>query len=412
MTFASEIRSGEIRARGLGRRFQIRSGGPRSLKETILRREAAARHDLWAVRSIDFAIAPGEALGVVGANGSGKSTLLNLIARIFAPSEGTVDVGGRVGALLGLGAGFHPEFTGVENVYLNASIYGRKRSYVDEHLDDIIAFAELEEFAHMPVKTYSSGMYTRLGFSVATHIEADILLLDEVLAVGDVSFQQKCHGKILDFKRSGGTIVFVSHSGAAVERLCDRAILLEHGRILEKGRPGEVLREYHRRLTGHAAAESTATKADRACHLIGVRALAHDGAERDRFVEGEAAIFEMRLSAQEGVHGARLTVGLREGGGRPIGSQTLTALKLRPQQPELVRLHLPRLPVREGRFVVEVKLAGEDGAELASDDRALELTVFGRDSDAEGPVHLGGVWEAGPGDNPTLVKAAGQSNVA
>src|SRR5438270_12548564 len=178
--------------------------------------------ELWALRDVALHVRPGEAFGIVGQNGSGKSTLLKLIAGIFAPTLGELDVGGRVGSLIEIGAGFHPDFTGVENVYLNAAIYGLKRRYVDEHLDEIIGFAELEDFADVPVKTYSTGMYMRLGFSVAMNVRPDVLLLDEVLAVVDEAFQHKCFGKIWDFKRAGGTMVFVSHDPAAVERLCDR----------------------------------------------------------------------------------------------------------------------------------------------------------------------------------------------
>src|SRR4026207_244900 len=208
--------------------FKIRLSQNRSLKEMILRRQLPRTRELWALEDVNLDVHPGEAFGIVGANGSGKSTLLKLLAGIFSPSTGELQVGGRVGSLIEIGAGFHPEFTGVENVYLNAAIYGLKRSYVDEHLDQIIDFAELEQFRDVPVRTYSSGMYMRLGFSVAMHVQPDILLLDEVLAVGDEAFQQKCFGRIGDFKRAGGTIVFVSHDPGAVERICDRAIMLEH----------------------------------------------------------------------------------------------------------------------------------------------------------------------------------------
>src|SRR3954463_10971173 len=237
MSSQIEVQAGEIRARGLGRMFKIRLSESRSLKETILRRELPRTRELWALRDGDFDIARGHTFGIVGRNGSGKSTLLKLIAGIFSPSTGQLRVTGRVGSLIEIGAGFHPEFTGVENVYLNAAIYGLKRSYVDEHLDEIIEFAELQQFKDVPVRTYSSGMYMRLGFAVAMHIQPDILLLDEVLAVGDEAFQQKCYGKIWEFKRGGGTIVFVSHDPTAVERVCDRAILLDHGRGVES-RPG------------------------------------------------------------------------------------------------------------------------------------------------------------------------------
>ena len=211
MSAQTGVADGEIRGRGLGRVFQIRLTKSRSLKETILRRELPRTRELRALQDVDVHVDPGEAFGIVGPNGSGKSTLLKLIAGIFAPTTGELEVGGRVGSMIELGAGFHPEFTGVENVYLNAAIYGLKRSYVDEHLDEIIRFAELEAFADVPVRAYSSGMYMRLGFSVAMHVNPNVLLLDEVLAVGDEAFQQKCFVKIGEFKQRGGTIVFVSH---------------------------------------------------------------------------------------------------------------------------------------------------------------------------------------------------------
>jgi ABC-type polysaccharide/polyol phosphate transport system ATPase subunit len=256
MAELGDVERGAVHARSLGRRFILRSADTRSLKEVILHRRLPQKHELWALRAVDLDIAPGESVGLVGANGSGKSTLLKLVAGIFRPSEGKLAVGGRVGSLLELGAGFHPDFSGVENAYLNGALYGLKRAYIDKHLDEIIAFAELEDFAHAPVKTYSSGMYARLGFSVAVHIQPDVLLLDEVLAVGDEAFQQKCHAKIWEFKRAGGTIVFVSHDSTAVERLCERSLLLDKGRVGAEGATTEVLAEYHRRL--EAAEESPA----------------------------------------------------------------------------------------------------------------------------------------------------------
>src|SRR3954454_9024384 len=284
----STIATGAIHARALSGVFTIRLSQSRSLKELLLRRELPRTRELAALRDVDLDVAPGEAFGIVGTNGSGKSTLLKLLAGIFAPSSGSLAVGGRVGSLIELGAGFHPEFTGRENVYLNAAIYGLNRDYVDRHLDEIIAFAELESFADVPVRTYSSGMYMRLGFSVAMHVQPDVLLLDEVLAVGDEAFQQKCYGKIGDFKRGGGTIVFVSHDPAAVERLCDQAVLLDHGRSVERGAAGNVVRAYHRRLVS-ASQESADLREGRAggpVRIHEVRAVAGDGAVRDRFTEG------------------------------------------------------------------------------------------------------------------------------
>src|SRR5690242_8799171 len=274
--------AGEVHARGLGRVFTIRLSPNRSLKAALLRRELPRTRELWALRDVDLDVAPGQAFGIVGPNGSGKSTLLKLIAGIFAPSTGTLAVGGRVGSLIEIGAGFHPEFTGVENVYLNAAIYGLKRSYVDEHLDEIIDFAELDAFRDVPVRTYSSGMYMRLGFSIAMHVQPDVLLLDEVLAVGDEAFQQKCFGKIWDYKRAGGTILFVSHDPAAVENICERALLLDHGRAVESGSSGDVVRAYHRRVVASSAAAVAQTNGRAAgrIRVHEVRAVAGDGSVR------------------------------------------------------------------------------------------------------------------------------------
>jgi ABC-type polysaccharide/polyol phosphate transport system ATPase subunit len=322
------VRAGEIRARGLGRRFEIRATPTRSIKEVLLRKHVPKKRELWALRDVDLAISPGEAFGIVGENGSGKSTLLKLLAGIFAPTEGELQVGGQVGALLELGAGFHPDFTGVENVYLNAAIYGLKRSYVDKRIDEIIAFAELEEFAHMPVKTYSSGMFTRLGFSVAVHVDPDIVLLDEVLAVGDEAFQQKCFTRIWDLKQRGRTIIFVSHDAGAVERLCDRVILLEHGRILEEGTPQAVLHAYHARLAQleppGANAEALSTQGSAAMRLLG-----GEGEVHERFVEGEPAVVEVELRSRTPLQDMLLTVTFRTDTGESVGGRSVDGLDLR-----------------------------------------------------------------------------------
>ncbi len=390
------VEAGEIRARGLGRVFKIRLTQTRSLKETILRRELPKTRELWALRDVDLDIHRGETFGIVGRNGSGKSTLLKLIAGIFSPTTGTLEVEGRVGSLIEIGAGFHPEFTGVENVYLNAAIYGLKRSYVDEHLDEIIDFAELEQFKDVPVRTYSSGMYMRLGFSVAMHVQPDILLLDEVLAVGDEAFQQKCFGRLGDFRRAGGTIVFVSHDPSAVERLCDRALMLEAGQVLGEGPAADVVSAYHRRLVSSPAAQ--AARRDGAvatrCRVHEVRAMAGDGTVRDRFVEGEPVALEVWLYAEQELEGASVTVGIRDADGRPVGSQTLDGVRLPPGRLERLRLNFPGLPMREGRFFVDVGVTTADrDDELALAERALELSVFGSDAAGSGPIRLGGTWE-------------------
>lgn len=202
------------------------------------------RAELWALRDVSFEVEHGEALGVVGHNGAGKSTLLKLLSSITAPTEGEITIRGRLSALVEVGSGFHPELTGRENIYLNGSILGMTRSEITNKVESIIEFSGVREHIDMPVKKYSSGMYLRLGFSIASHLDPDILLLDEVLAVGDAAFQAKCFERIGELRRAGRTMVLVSHDLAALSRLCDRAVLLERGRIVLTGSPQTVIGQY------------------------------------------------------------------------------------------------------------------------------------------------------------------------
>ncbi|MEA3254868.1 MAG: ABC transporter ATP-binding protein [Candidatus Altiarchaeota archaeon] len=200
--------------------------------------------DFWALRDINLEVREGETLGIIGVNGSGKSTLLTILLGITKPTEGSVEVNGRVAGLLELGAGFHPELTGRENIYINASILGLSRREIDERFDDIVDFAGIREFIDVPVKTYSSGMYVRLGFSVAVHVDPDILIIDEVLAVGDLAFQEKCLEKMNEFKEKGKTIVIVSHNSNIITDICGRALLIANGRLIEDGAVDCVVKTY------------------------------------------------------------------------------------------------------------------------------------------------------------------------
>lgn len=210
--------------------------------------------DFWALRDVSFEVRQGDIVGVMGRNGSGKSTLLKLLSRITAPTEGTARIRGRVASLLEVGTGFHPELTGKENVYLNGSILGLKRKEVDDRYDRIVDFAEIPDFMDTPVKRYSSGMRVRLAFAVAAHLDPEILILDEVLAVGDAAFQEKCMDKIEATKKSGVTILFVSHSAESVRKLCNRAIVLEAGRVVYDASANEAADFYTDSLHLHSAA--------------------------------------------------------------------------------------------------------------------------------------------------------------
>jgi lipopolysaccharide transport system ATP-binding protein len=246
-----------IRATGLGKRYELGRSlqRDRTLRESLVesagglmrsfRRDGTAEaRELWALRDVSFEIAEGQAVGLIGSNGAGKSTLLKLLTRVTAPTVGRAEIHGRVGSLLEVGTGFHPDLTGRENVFLNGAILGMRGAEIARKFDEIVAFAEVERFIDTPVKRYSSGMYLRLAFAVAAHLEPEVLLVDEVLAVGDAAFQRKCLGKMSDVAASGRTVVFVSHNLVAVQRLCRRALWLREGRVVDDGEAGQVVARY------------------------------------------------------------------------------------------------------------------------------------------------------------------------
>jgi ABC-type polysaccharide/polyol phosphate transport system ATPase subunit len=221
----------------------------------VLRRVSGSKthtEKFWALKNLSFSIRQGEAVGVVGGNGAGKSTLLGTIAGAISPTTGSVKVTGRLGALLELGAGFHPDLTGRENVYLNASLLGLEKDEIEAQFQSVLDFSELHDFIDAPLRNYSSGMQVRLGFSVAIHIHPDILIMDEALSVGDQNFQQKCMDKIIQFKEAGKTLLFVSHNGPQIQRLCERAIWLDHGTCRLDGPTNDVLAAYVKGVTKSA----------------------------------------------------------------------------------------------------------------------------------------------------------------
>ncbi len=236
-----------IRLEGVSKRYTIGATQTNLLAEKLsllVRHRRAKPEEFWALRDVDMEIYDGDVVGIVGRNGAGKSTLLKILTQVTAPTEGRVTVRGRLGALLEVGTGFHPELTGRENVFLNGTILGMSRAEIDARFDEIVEFSGVERFLDTPVKRYSSGMIVRLGFSVAAHVNPEILIIDEVLAVGDADFQRKCIAKIEEIAASGRTVLFVSHNLAAVQRICKRAYLLEAGRVIQEGGSGEIVASY------------------------------------------------------------------------------------------------------------------------------------------------------------------------
>lgn len=233
-----------IEVKHVKKKFKVYMDKGSQLKERILFRSRNRYEERWVLDDVSFEVKKGEAIGLIGHNGCGKSTTLKLLTRIMYPDTGSIELKGRVSSLIELGAGFHPDMSGRENIYTNASIFGLTKKEIDERLDDIIEFSEMEPFLDNPVRTYSSGMYMRLAFSVAINVNADILLIDEILAVGDVNFQAKCFNKLREIKAQGTTIVIVSHSMGQIEQICDRSIWIHEGKIKADGDPREIDKDY------------------------------------------------------------------------------------------------------------------------------------------------------------------------
>lgn len=303
-----------IKAENLSKKYKLRTGNAQTgtLRDAIAaaltkpRRNVAggaAAEDFWALRDVSFTVEPGDTLGIVGANGAGKSTLLKILARITRPSTGEIRMRGRVGSLLEVGTGFHPELTGRENIFLNGAVLGMRRGEIEKKFDEIVAFAEVEKFLDSPVKFYSSGMYMRLAFAVAAHLEPEILIVDEVLAVGDAAFQKKCLGKMNEVAASGRTILFVSHNAAALYRLCKTALYLERGRMKNFGAMNVILAGYQADVNasnaGDAAARQSAeTVKDGDVRFLDWRLVNSSTAQPDSIFSREAACFEFVLASK------------------------------------------------------------------------------------------------------------------
>lgn len=251
-------RPGEIAVRDLWEVFRVYHSRPMGVKERLTRAQKLVYEDFWALKGVSFNVEPGSSLAVLGPNGSGKSTLLKCLAGTLTPDRGSVEIGGKVAGLLELGAGFHPDLSGKENIYLNGSILGMKRSEIDALYDEIVDFSGVGDFIDNPVRNFSSGMYVRLGFAIAIQVDPDVLLLDEILAVGDAAFQAKCFEKLNETRRRGRTLLLVTHDTHSAMRMCDRAILLDEGRIIAEGPSREVVSLYQQRVLAEREADPAA----------------------------------------------------------------------------------------------------------------------------------------------------------
>jgi lipopolysaccharide transport system ATP-binding protein len=343
------------------------------------RRNGESANTIWALKDINFEVAPGEVVGVIGRNGAGKSTLLKILSRITEPTSGRADIYGRVGSLLEVGTGFHHELSGRENIYLNGAILGMKRNEIGRRFDEIVSFAEIENFIDTPVKHYSSGMYMRLAFAVAAHLEPEVLLVDEVLAVGDVGFQKKCLGKMRDVGRQGRTVLLVSHNMGAVLNLCERVILITNGQIQYEGQTYEGVNSYHQ--LGYAMCEGEvdlsfhpARRPEALPLLKTIRLLDSSGAPKGRFMAGEKMMIEFTFDPVIHLANPQFGVGVEDSqGSRIFAVATYLANSQLPplRGPCKVTCHIEELILAPGRYILSLS-AGEPDNTLLD---ALECAV-------------------------------------
>jgi len=382
-----------IRVNNLGKRYRIGSlhgSNYRTLRDSISglfqRHAKQPNGHIWALRNISFEVRQGQVLGVVGRNGAGKSTLLKLLSRVTEPTEGEAEIRGRVGSLLEVGTGFHPELTGRENIYLNGAILGMKRAEIDRKFDEIVEFAEVEKFIETPVKRYSSGMYLRLAFAVAAHLEPEILVVDEVLAVGDAEFQRKCLGKMGDVAREGRTVLFVSHNMSAVLRLTDETIVVDKGGLLLRAPTPEAVdfylsrgyaQEGQRVWESEEVPFSAAPFRPQAVRVIGPQGKVVNTV---RSVEENAIEIEYSLSAP--VTGLRVGLYLMSTRGEYVFTsfdtdepEEFERQAVRQPGRYISRVTLPANLLNEGRFVIGVNASSFRVKRYFQDEQALTFTV-------------------------------------
>ncbi|WP_149359107.1 ABC transporter ATP-binding protein [Lolliginicoccus suaedae] len=378
-----------IRTVDLSKRFTIRKD--KSLKERVLKRGRGRSHaeQFWALRDVNLEIASGHTIGLIGPNGSGKSTLLQMITGIITPTTGYIERTGRVAALLNLGAGFHPDLTGRENVYLNASILGLTRKEIDRHFEAIVAFSEIEKFIDTPVKFYSSGMYVRLAFAVAVHVDPDILIIDEVLAVGDEAFQRKCRDRIKLFQDRGKTIVLVTHSLDQVEQWCDRAILLVKGDVVAEGNPKDVVARFREIQRGPGARPSAgAQRTD--VEISAARALGPDGAPAGTLASGSPMALECDITSEQALTDWSVRIELRKADGTLAHASTTTQRGI--AMPDLagamtIRIDFPALPLAAGKYHADLAVLEAQGQVLHERKQAVRF-IIARECEDGGVVAL------------------------
>jgi ABC-2 type transport system ATP-binding protein len=361
------VSASAIEVRDLSKRFRVFREKPTSVKQRLLSSHSRAE-DFWALRDVAVDIAQGSTFGLIGHNGSGKTTLLKCIAGILRPTSGSVAQRGRLAALLELGAGFHPELTGRENVYLNASFLGLSRKQTDKVYEDIVDFAEIGDFMESQVKFYSSGMLVRLGFAVAVHVDPEVLLVDEVLAVGDEAFQAKCIDRVKTFQREGRTIVLVTHALDTVRAICDRAMMLHHGRVHALGAPDDVVREMRYVLLGQIDESFIPEQGSREAEIAEVQILRSDGRAEGHVLRDDPFTIVVDVRANQPVEDLDADFQILDGAtNHPVLEARASAAGVgieRFEGKKRVRFEVGPFPYNPGKYWVTVGLSSRRTGQL------------------------------------------------
>ena len=401
-----------VTVENLSKHFRIFRGREDTLKGAFTRvfRPNLRPEKFWALRDVSFSVAQGETFGIIGENGSGKSTLLKLLCGILRPDQGSIGINGRVAALLELGAGFHPDLTGRENIYLNGSLLGFSKSQIDRRFGEIVSFAELEGFIDTPIKHYSSGMYVRLGFAIAVNVDPDVLLIDEVLAVGDESFQHKCYERLQDFKRRGKTFILVTHDLGAVERFCTQAMLLRDGRVVTSGPSRKAVDIYR----GHVAEKEEGALAQTSSKMIemasnrwgtqeveimDVSLCDTQGIERHSFQTGESVRIRISYRAKFLIEDPIFGIGIHRSDGVHVTGMNTAFQGLYFPSIEgegFIECCLNSLTLNSGNYFVSVSAHNRDSSRTYDyHDRLYKMSILpGEKVCAVGVIHLPYEWKA------------------
>jgi ABC-2 type transport system ATP-binding protein len=391
-----------IRVDSLWKNFRLYHERNRYLKAAMLRGRRARYEEFWALQDVSLTVAKGATVGVIGSNGSGKTTLLKCLTGIYTPERGSVHIDGNVAALLELGAGFHAELSGTENIYLNGSILGMSKKEIDNKFDSIVEFAGLEQFIDTPVKNFSSGMVVRLGFSIATHVEPEVLLIDEILAVGDQAFQRKSTEKIEQFRRDGRTILVVSHSLGLVQQLCDTVVWLEKGHVKMTGPASDVIAEYTGTTYGNFAREDASSKTRWGSGEAQITQVATlDASEQpiDTLSSGDEFRLRLELNSHVRIESPVLRVQMETMSGELVWSTTTqrgTATLRVLDGPAVAMLKIPSLPLADGTYYVSVSITDATGTtEFDHCQHWAKIHVVGGQPNDGGVVALPSSWSIG-----------------